>query len=212
MSLQTKLQDSVKKTEAIVKNSPWDQKEFYGWWLSQTYYFVSHTSRFLSLAAGFSKLDEPELHSFFIKHIPEETGHEKICLVDLKNLNLQVSPEAEVTKSFHLFQRNKILTESVANHLGYMLFLENLSITLGAKLLKDLQQNFPNQGLKFLKLHTEEDIDHVKKAVEFAESLSPENKRIVQQAVDETCERYNKIILEGQRQFNSVKKPTMKVA
>ncbi|MFZ3229906.1 MAG: iron-containing redox enzyme family protein [Pseudobdellovibrio sp.] len=205
MGISKKLQASVKVTEALVLSSPWEEKEFYGWWLSQTYHFVSHTSRFLSLAAGCCSLDESDLHSFFIKHIPEETGHEKICLTDLKNLKLSISDEADTTKKFHLLQRQKILTESVVNHLGYMLFLENLSIAVGPKLLSILQRNYPNHGLKFLKLHTEEDISHVAKAIAFVDKLTSEQKSIVAHSIFETCDGYNKIILEGNKLFKKNK-------
>ena len=204
MKIQKKLLARIKETELLMLECPWAEKEFYGWWLSQTFHFVSHTSRFLSLAAGCAQLNETDLHSFFLKHIPEETGHEKICLTDLKTLNLHVSAESENTKSFHSFQRNKILTESVANHLGYMLFLENLSITVGIKLLNILQTHYPKMSLKFLRLHTEEDIEHVQKAIEFAEQLPSEKKEIVTRAIHESCEGYHRILKEGIARF---KKP-----
>lgn len=201
MEIQKKLQVSVNKTEILMQECPWEEKEFYGWWLSQTFHFVSYTSRFLSLAAGCAKLTEDDLHSFFIKHIPEEAGHEKICLTDLKTLNLKVFDESESTKAFRLFQQEKILSDGVANHLGYMLFLENLSITVGTKLLKILQMHYPKLGLKFLKLHTEEDIEHVQKAIKFAEQLSSEKKIIVSRSMSESCDGYNQILTEGILRF-----------
>ena len=62
---------------------PWHEKRAYGDYLAQTFYYVSHATRVLALAAARCRLTEEPMHKQFLKGIQEEKNHEILALRDL---------------------------------------------------------------------------------------------------------------------------------
>ena len=57
---------------------PWDHPHIYANWLTQTYFFVRHTTTFLAILAGKAGHRHPDKHEEYVKHLREESGHEKL--------------------------------------------------------------------------------------------------------------------------------------
>ncbi|MFN9066544.1 MAG: hypothetical protein ACK5V3_04900, partial [Bdellovibrionales bacterium] len=101
MKIQSVLELKVHEIGPLLEAYNWEDRNFYSAWLSQTYHFVKWTTRFLSLAAASAKLDEENhLHRYYIKHLPEELGHEILILNDLKTLKKNLSPILKSTENF----------------------------------------------------------------------------------------------------------------
>lgn len=155
---------------------PWADQFFYANWLAQTYYFVLNSTRMLSLAAGEAKLDEQELHKRFVAHVSEEINHEIMAVKDLDNLGFDVSkmPEGQATKAFYSHQFKVIREHGPSAFMGWVLFLEGISAIHGPKLLKEVAPHGPDATL-FLRVHAEDDQDHIDSAFDVVE-LVPESK------------------------------------
>ena len=155
---------------------PWENESFYANWLAQTYYFALNSTRMLSLAAGEATLDEQELHRRFVAHVSEEINHEIMAVRDLGNLGFDVSKmqESRATKDFYGHQFNVIREHGPSAFMGWVLFLEGISAIHGPRLLTEVSPFGPDATL-FLKVHAEDDQDHIDSAFDVV-NLVPEAK------------------------------------
>src|SRR5262245_13457821 len=71
---------------ARVDSFPWAHREAYAAWLAQTYYYVSHSTRLLALAASRYTVADDAFHLRCLEHLREEKSHEKLATADLKAL------------------------------------------------------------------------------------------------------------------------------
>ncbi len=198
MKISKFLQDSVKQTTKPFFELAWDHPEVYGQWLSQTYHFVKYTTRLISFASSAAASEtEDKYHHFFLKHLPEEAGHEKILLVDLKNLKQKLAqplPSAIYMVDCH---KQSITKNGCSSHFGYMLYLENLSITVGVDIHKKLTDYHGPKTVNFLKVHSKEDVDHVSGTIDFIEkNCSQQDQKEICRSIVETCENYTGLISE----------------
>jgi hypothetical protein len=167
-------------------------KTSYAWWLSQTHYFVCHSTRLLALAASrFGRSDE-ELHFRFAEHIGEERGHEHMATRDLKALGFKLADYDELPETQAFYQSQYYWIEHVdpIAFFGYILCLEAFSVNSGIRLYKEALAAFGDRATVFMKVHTEEDVDHLGKAVRLVEGLSPEKQQIVLKNFRLSCRLY----------------------
>lgn len=172
-NVRSEVEQHIQMTEKALKDFPWTDREAYAMWVAQTYYFVSHSTRLIALAAARSGFDVPEIHNRFLAHVGEEKGHEKLCLLDLKGLgkDLKDLPEMPATASMYQTQYYWTEHENGPSFLGYVLALETLAARFGGDIKNVLEKEFGPKAAHFLRVHAEEDVAHVDQALSKIESL-----------------------------------------
>jgi hypothetical protein len=142
----------------------WKDPDNYGNWLAQTFYYVSHSTRVLTAAAARFDTRFDEQHIQLVQHAKEERSHEKIARGDLLALGrkLEDFPEMGATKA--LYRNAYYLIDRVhpMSIYGYVALLEILSVKRGPALLKEAEEEFGTNCIRYLKLHTEDDVEHIK--------------------------------------------------
>jgi len=179
-----KLTNEIEHLKSLLNDINWKDTAFYELYLAQTFYYVKHSTRLLALSA--SRLDfdnHQKSHLRFIAHLKEESGHEAIVLNDLKNLNRDIRsiPEFFSTKALYQMQYYAVEHHHALSLLGYILFLECLASMVGPGIYQSIKHHYKPQQLSFLKLHAEEDPDHVSKAIELIEHYPKELQEIIWQ-------------------------------
>lgn len=156
-----------------VAQFPWENKQAYAAWLAQSYYFVRHSTRLLALSAGKLDLSQEFLHQRMTAHFTEENGHEKLALLDLKSLGFDISNFSEFTstKLFYQSQYYWLLQRSAASIMGYIIFLEGFAAAEGPNILKTVLRHHGQNTVRFLKVHAEEDQNHIKTAFDAIRTL-----------------------------------------
>lgn len=159
---------------------PWADKQAYGDWLSQTYYFVNETQTLLSLAAARSEKNS-KLQARFIEHAGEEKGHDKLLLLDLKGLGgtPEQHPELPATSSFYQAQYYWIDNKDPRAFFGYIILLEGLAAMYGPKMCEAVTKAHGKPAAHFLRVHSEEDVDHIEKAIQEVENFDELTYRAV---------------------------------
>lgn len=162
------------KTNSLIDGFPWQNKYAYMNWLAQCYYFVKHSTRLLALSSSLAPFSEEVLHKRMLKHVVEEMGHEKLVEKDIKKLggNLTDYLELDETKSFYGNQYYYIQQKSSASFMGYILFLEGLATTKGQDILNVISSTYGINACSFVKIHSEEDQEHIKSAFTLLDSLN----------------------------------------
>ena len=169
--------ECLKKIEIYsqrVSSFAWEDPQCYASWLSQTYHFVSHSTRLIALAASRFYLDQDGLHNRFLAHIQEEKSHEKLAIHDIKALGLEPAnfPELSLTKGFYRSQYYFIERVEAASFLGYIMALEGIAVYAGPVALKKAQKAHGSKATSFLKVHSEEDVEHIEQALNQFEQLT----------------------------------------
>jgi thiaminase len=185
---------------AAMEGFPWHSRDAYADWLAQTYFYVRHSTRLLAAAAA--RLDFGEigdaLHYRFAAHITEEKKHEQLCVHDLKQLGLSLDPfrERHSTRLFYEPQYYKIEHQSPSVLFGYIVALEALGPAYGRPIVKAVTEAFGPKCAAFLKVHTEEDEDHIEKALAMI-ALVPERERAwVLENLEQTTYAYRSLLAE----------------
>lgn len=198
-SVKAKYHKHIATVHAQIAQLPWENKEFYATWLAQTYYFVRHSTRLLALASGHANFEQNRLHQRMAKHIGEENAHEKIAQADLKAMGFNVSQMAElpVTKIFYRNQYFGIERMNSAYLLGYILYLEGLALAAGSIINDAAQKAFGGNAANFIRVHVEEDPDHVEKALKQLEEMNAMELAAVDESLDITAELYVQILAQS---------------
>lgn len=168
----------------------------YGNFLAQSYYYVCHSTRLLSFAAGLLKKNEEPHFRRFIKHIAEENAHEVLAERDLKELGMSPSDFAHLpeTKALWEPQYYKVLHESPLSLMGYIIALEYFSSVYLPKFYEAVKDAHGEKASLFLKVHAEEDPDHTEKAIALTSQLSLELQEIIMANVIQTAKSYANMI------------------
>ena len=205
--LMEKLDYLVQKTIKELERAPWEDKNFYSNWLAQTHYYTNHTTRLLALAGASLPLEEQALHNRFLKHAAEEKGHENLTLLDLKNLGMSIDQLAEMpaTRSFYQVQYYWIEHGHPLAFFGFILYLESIAAYAGQQLGDRIESHYKARCSHFLRVHGEEDVDHVKEALTRAQNMSPENQQKILLNLEQSADLYEKI-LQSCRESRSVLK------
>ena len=166
--------DSLNELSIKLDSMNWTDKQVYGLWLAQAYYLVRHTTRLLSLCAGYCSLEQQDMHKRLLAHREEEEGHDKIALADLAALGLSLSqlPELVQTADLIQLQYDQLQTSSATSFFGYILLLEGLAVTRGRQIYRQAAESFGPRTARFLKVHAEDDVDHIEKAIQQVENFT----------------------------------------
>jgi uncharacterized ferritin-like protein (DUF455 family) len=137
-------------------------------------------------------------HRRFLEHASEEKGHETMLLNDLKNLGYKIEdfPELPETRMFWEPQFYKIQHVDPLSVMGYIVALEALATELCPKLKIILEANHPAGSFSFIKVHGEDDPDHVEKALAVIYSLPPERQKHIQENFVQSVLAYQAMVLK----------------
>ncbi|WPU67035.1 iron-containing redox enzyme family protein [Peredibacter starrii] len=193
MNIKKAYQDSMKK---FSKNNPstlFKDKEVYGEWLAQTYFFVRHSTSLLGYSLP--HLKNEELRHHFEHHLGEEERHDLLALKDIERLGKNISQYQEMipTQAFYHSQYYRISFEGGTSLLGYILFLEGLAVNWAKDSymeIKDLHKG----SVLFLKVHAEEDPHHLEEAIKTISSLSQNEQECILRNLHYSEELYQQMM------------------
>jgi len=188
-----------------VNEFPWADRIAYADWLAQTYYYVHHSTRLLAAAAARFPTDNrgDALHHRFGAHMREEQKHERLCVHDLRVLGSSVAefPERHATRMFYEPQYFKIEHRDPTALLGYILVLEVLGAAGdGRALMATLAEAHGDNSLSFVKLHCEEDPDHIEKGFAVIEECTPAQIELISENAWQTAYGYAAMLREIREQ------------
>jgi thiaminase len=192
------LQKHLSVLDNTIEATPWRDRMVYGAFLSQTYYYVSHSTRLLALAASRLAFSEERLHRRLLRHATEEMGHEALALRDLRHLGLALDqfPELPATRAFYQTQYYLIEHVSPASFWGYILMLEGLAVSKGRWLFDEIKQHHGELAGSFVKLHAVEDVAHVAEAEQAMQALPDRDRPLVVAQVASSCFYYCSMLAE----------------
>jgi len=185
------LENGTNKLCKAIGEVNFEDKRVYANYLAQTYYYVNHSCNLLGLAI--SKMFGPDkrFQKRFGKHVGEEDRHELLAKKDLERLgfSLEDFPELFETSDFYTSQYWKTQNEDCLSLLGYIVALEHFAIHGGPMIYEKAG------GGTFLKVHIDEDEDHVVHAIDMIESLPEERQKVIIKNIRHTQEGFLKILM-----------------
>ena len=196
--MKTVLDECLRQLDRSLEEFPWQLKPAYGDWLAQTYYYVSHSTRLLAASAARFPCDERgnAFHHRFGAHIAEEKKHELLCLHDLKVLGLGVRdfPERHTTRMFYEPQYFKVEHQDPLALFGYILPLEAMSVSKGPWILERVHAAHGERASAFLKVHVNDDEDHLAKAFVALEAATEAQRALIEQNLRQTTAGYRAML------------------
>jgi hypothetical protein len=174
--------ENIEPLNDALDHFPWAQKRAYGCLLAQTYYYVTHATRLLAVAASRFGIEDEALHRRFAVHMAEEKGHHILASHDLGALGFRLADFAELppTKAFYEAQYYKCNYLDPAALFGYILALEGIATTRGKKLYETVVAAHGKNAATFLKVHADDDIDHIEKAFQAVEEMSATRRKLIE--------------------------------
>jgi thiaminase len=199
--------EQVEKVYSTFEAFPWNDKKAYADWLAQTYFYVSHTTRLLALAAARSSLEENKFHLKFIEHAAEEKGHERLCTADLKALSCNASDFSELPATSAIYHSLSYLIERghPAAILGFAMVLEGLSAYKVKPVLDKLTQLYGRPASSFLRVHVDVDQGHNHETKDFLEHCNQHQIEVIRQGVQMIGHLYENMLFAVQGR-NKVRK------
>ena len=193
MNIKKAYQDSMQNFSKKYPSTLFKDKEVYGEWLAQTYFFVRHSTSLLGYALP--HLKNEELRHHFEHHLGEEERHDLLALKDIERLGKNISQYHEMipTQAFYQGQYYRISFEGGTSLLGYILFLEGLAVNWA----KDSYMNIKDihkGSVLFLKVHAEEDPHHLEEAIKTIMSLSKNEQECILQNLHYSEELYSQML------------------
>jgi hypothetical protein len=179
------------------RNLDWTNKDFYSQWLAQSYYYTTYSTRMLAFAAGWTQNNEQSYYRRSLVHIAEEQGHDLIAINDLKNLDLNISQFSEcgTTRSMWECQFYKIQKDP-SNLLGYILALETLAVKTFKEFNHELLKTYSDKATRFVKVHADDDPDHVEEALLQINKCTPEQQKNIMFNFEQTITMYSFMLQE----------------
>jgi len=192
---------------------PWDNKLAYAEFLAQTYYYIRHSTRLLAASASRFSQEDQAMHKRFMKHSDEENSHELLAVRDLQKLGYRMEDFRELpqTRSFYEVQYYKIEHSDPAALLGYILALE-VTATHLAPIEKKLSGLYGKECVKLIQVHSDEDPDHVEKALKSISALKDERVNEIQINIEQSAILYAQMIDAVKAKALAATRPLKKVA
>jgi pyrroloquinoline quinone (PQQ) biosynthesis protein C len=190
-----KLYDQVQgKMAKAVDEFPWEDKSAYLMWLRQSFEYANNSTRILALTAG--HLKNNLFSTRFIQHAAEEKGHERLLVNDAKAFKVKIEdlkayPEA---KAFHQSLYYSILYDNPVAIFGWVIMLEGVACLKGADLYRRTVKAHGERAVAFLKVHSDEDIEHIKKALDSVANLEPEDRKVVMESMEMYADLYCNVL------------------
>ncbi len=197
--------EEMKKHKSTYESLNWENNDVYAEWLAQTYCFVSYSTRIVALAGSLFNLERNELHLRFLDHAREERNHEKILITDLKAIQKDIKRFAPFAASAALFQTQfyQIQNVSPMSVYGYFLLLEGIAVEVGDDLYKRLINVYPANAINFVKVHANEDKEHIKEHFQFIEKCSEFEKKQIIENLQKSSGLYHMMMKEIKFKYSS---------
>jgi hypothetical protein len=159
----------------------WEDKAVYAEYVAQTFYYCAHTTRLLAVAGALFGVDREKLHQRFLKHAAEERGHQLLAVRDLAKLghSLEDFPELPLTSALYETQYHRIMRINPLTLFGYILALEGNAVAYGPMVYDTVRKAHGDGPASFLRVHAEEDPDHLDTAFTMVSALSTDEQRLV---------------------------------
>jgi pyrroloquinoline quinone (PQQ) biosynthesis protein C len=198
------MRDQVQRCTASLRgameNFPWHERAAYADWLAQTYFYVRHSTRLLAAAAARFEFGErgDALHYRFATHIGEEKKHEQLCVHDLKQLGVSLEQfgERHSTRAFYEPQYYKIEHQGPSALFGYIVALEAFGPAYGPQIVATVTEAFGPKCAAFLKVHAEEDEDHIEKALAMISTVPERERAWVLENLEQTTYAYRALLAD----------------
>lgn len=202
--LEKTISSEIIKSLKAINTCSWDEKLLYADYVAQTFYYVKHSTRLLALSASRLGYEQQHIHSRFIKHLGEESNHEKLALSDLKHLGFDLSdfPELTSTRLFYEPQYYKVEHQDPLALMGYIIYLEAMAQKICPPMTKQIGRFHGEQCVSFLKVHGEEDPEHVEQAYKLLSTLPPQSMKLILQNISQSSFAFNSIIQELKAKWN----------
>jgi uncharacterized ferritin-like protein (DUF455 family) len=153
---------------------------------------VCHSTRLLGLAAARVGVDQEKLHQRLFRHASEERSHHLLAQHDLRAIGFQLDDHPELASTAALYQTQYFQIEYVSAFtlFGYILALEGVAVIHGPSVYQRIKDAHGSEAGAFLKLHAEEDPDHLDKALEVVRSIPERDQAAVRQNLRFSCQNY----------------------
>lgn len=196
--MKNTLQRQLSKIERTYEHINFANKEVYAHWLSQTYFFVRHSTRLLNLSSGLTPFELNFYHLRANDHAREEKNHEKMLIMDLTELGYDINTfeESPIIKAFYQTQYYAIEHIHPLGFIGYIYLLESLPLELGKTLLKVIEPVHGKKATTFLRVHTQEDEDHIQSLLKLIDNLPKELVKEIEQNLILSGTLYNSFFEE----------------
>jgi hypothetical protein len=141
------------------------------------------------------------LHNRFIDHSKEERSHEVLCVNDLKAMGKDIKDFDEHYTAAAMYQSQFywIQFQNPMAFFGYILFLEGIGSRHCGKMYKQAIAAHGARSGVFLKVHSDEDQDHIVKAFEQIDKFSDDIKEMVRANFIQTSTLYCNLLKEAMR-------------
>jgi uncharacterized ferritin-like protein (DUF455 family) len=211
--MQPDYRTSVDIMVKSLEDFPWDSKLAYAEFLAQTYYYIRHSTRLLAASAARFSQEDQAMHKRFMKHSDEENSHELLAVRDLQKLGYKMADFRELpqTRSFYEVQYCKIEHCDPAALLGYILALE-VTATHLAPIQKKLSALYGKECVKLIQVHSDEDPDHVEKALQSISALGEQRVNDIQINIEQSAILYAAMIEAVKAKALMMTKPQKKAA
>ncbi len=211
--MQPDYRTSVDLMISALDNFPWDSKQAYAEFLAQTYYYIRHSTRLLAASAARFSQEDQAMHKRFMKHSDEENSHELLAVRDLQKLGYKMEDFRELpqTRAFYETQYYKIEHCDPAALLGYILALE-VTATHLAPIQKKLTALYGKECVKLIQVHSDEDPDHVEKALKSISALKNERVLEIEINIEQSAILYAGMIEAVKAKALQMAKPIKKAA
>lgn len=182
-------EEGIKPLCEAVDRFPWDNKNAYALYLSQTYYYLIHSTRLLGLGSARFKVEEEDLHRRYLDHAREEKSHHLLALKDLENLQFKISDFREMpwTKAVYEPQYFKIEHLDPTAIFGYIFALEGVSAKRASQICDRTEAKYGKPATNFLRVHGKEDPDHLDKAFKWTSDLEPRRVQIIEENFEQSA-------------------------
>jgi len=148
------------------------------------------------MAAGWSGIEDRKLFDGSLKHLKEEEGHEFAAVDDIRILDggsIEDYRRYGITGALAQVQFENLLRNPYYL-MGTILPLETLVVETFRPIYQRLIKVYPGEACKMVKIHMDDDPDHVAKGLEQIERCGPDVRKEILSAYDQTAELYRLMI------------------
>ncbi|PIS10462.1 MAG: hypothetical protein COT73_09220 [Bdellovibrio sp. CG10_big_fil_rev_8_21_14_0_10_47_8] len=202
-TIQELYQQEIEKTKIL--DLKWENPEVYAEWLAQTFYYASYSTRIIGLAACHFNYQRDDLHLKFLEHAREEKNHEKILIVDLKNMDRRLEQFSPSSSAEVLFQNQYYWIQNVnpISVYGYFLYLEGLAVEFGPEIYRRIKSAHPENATRYLKVHVDEDAGHIEGHYQFINKLGQNEQDLIKTNMLQASFLYRSMLSEIEAAANT---------
>jgi hypothetical protein len=197
--LEALFQSKIDSLEELILSYPFEDKTKYCEWLSQQYYLVENSTRYLALSASQVKTSNREEFRDWVHHLSEELDHDILILKDLQKLEYHVRDQIfPVTRAIVATQYYDIQNYGPNALLGYALMLEGLSCRVCETLANRVEAAHGKGTATYLRLHANVDMEHFPEGIKKIHSLDGEQAKIVAMNLNTMSVLYTNLLFDLQ--------------